>query len=153
MACILLVLNSMFWCFILQDLEHLVNHIVPFFQLTSGLCLINQSCPRNMSILFRSITAASSCSLCALILISRGAILVTSPFFVLFALKTSNEKFIGFVCIFLSFTSYSSILVCMYPEFTNALTLRFFLFFILIFVCMFSSFLVLLYWLGITYLF
>ena len=108
-ACVLLVLNSMSWCFILQLPGHLVNHIILFSQLTSGLCLTNQSCSRNMSILFKFITTASSCSLCPLISTSRGATLVISLFFVSLALKTSNKKLIGFVWILLSFTNCSSI--------------------------------------------
>ena len=136
---ILLVLNSMFWCFILHDPRHLVNHIVPFFQSTSGLYLTSQLCPKNMSVLFKSITITSSCSLYLLILISRGATLVISLFFVLSALKTLNEKFIGFVCILLSLTSYLLISICVYLESTSTLTLRFLLFFIFIFAHIFNS--------------
>ena len=47
--------------------------------------------------------------LCLLISISNGATLVMSSFFVLSVLYTSNEKFIGLVCILLSLTSCSSI--------------------------------------------
>ena len=115
--------------------------------------MTNQSCPRNMSIPFKSVTAASSCSLCLLILISRGATLVTSPFFVPYAWKTLNEKLIGFIWIHLSLTNCLLILMCMHPESTNTLTLKFFPFFILTFACTFNSFLVLLYQLGIIYLF
>jgi len=96
-ACVFLVLNHTSWCFIVQLPGHLVNFIVPFFQLTSGLCLTSQSCTRNISVPFKSITATSSYSLYLFILTSRGATLVTSPFFVLSALNTSNEKFIGLV--------------------------------------------------------
>ena len=152
MACVLLVLNSMSWCFILQLSGNLVNYIVLFFQLTSGLCLTNQSCPRNMSILFKSITAAFNCSLYLLILTSRGATLVTSPFFVPFALKTSNEKLIGLVWILLSLTNCLLIPMCVHPESTNVLTLRFFLFFVLTFACTFNSFSALLCQLEIIYL-
>ena len=84
---ILLDLNYMSLCFIVQFPGYLVNLIIPFFQLTSGLCLTNQLCPRNMSIPFRSVTATSKISLCPLISISRDAILVTSPFFVPLALE------------------------------------------------------------------
>ena len=104
--------------------------MVLFFQLTSGLCLTSQSCPKNMSILFKSATAASNYSLWPLILISRGATLVISLFFVLFALKTSNEKLIGFICILLSLTNCSSITICMHPEFTSTFTFKFLLFFV-----------------------
>ena len=48
-------------------------------------------------------------SLCLLISISNGATLVMFSFFVLSVLYTSNEKFIGLVCILLSLTSCSSI--------------------------------------------
>ena len=96
-ALVLLELNCMSSCFIVQFPGHLVNLIILFFQLTSGLCLTNQSCPRNMSVPSRSVTAASKVSLCLLILISRGATLVISPFFVPSALNTSNKKFIGLV--------------------------------------------------------
>ena len=153
-AVCLLVLNQMSSCFIVQCPGHLVNRIITFFQLTSGLCLTSQSWPRNISILSRFVTAASSCSVCLLILISRGATFVTSPFFVPSTLKTSNEKSIGFVGIFLSLTNYSSIPVCVHPESTSALTSSFFLFFILMFACMFNSrFPLLLRQFGIMYLF
>ena len=102
---------------------------------------------------FRSVTAASSCSLCLLISISKGAILVTSPFFVPSALKTSNEKLIGFVWILLSLTNCLSISVYVHPESTNVLALRFFPFFVLMFAHTFNFFSELLYWLGIIYLF
>ena len=96
-ALVLLDLNHMFLCFIVQFLRHLVNLIIPFFQLISRLCLTSQSCSRNMSVLPKSIIAASRVSLYLLILTSRGAILVISPFFVPLALNTSKEKFIGLV--------------------------------------------------------
>ena len=130
----------MSWCFIVQFPRHLVNLMIPFFQLTLGLCLTNQSCPKNMSILSKSITDAFRVSLCPLILISRGVTLVTSLFFVPLALNTSNEKFIGLVWILLSLTNYSSILVCVHPESTNTLTFNFLPFFILMSACMFNSF-------------
>ena len=142
---VLLALNSISWCFILQDSGHFVNCIVLFFQLTFRLCLTSQSCPKNMSIPFKSITVASSCSLCPLISISRSATLVISPFFVPSTLNTLNKKLIGFIWILLSFTSYSLIPVCVHPELTNVLTLRFFPFFILIFAHMFNFFSELLY--------
>ena len=130
----------MFSCFIIQFPGHLVNLMVLFFQLTSGLCLTSQSCPKNMFILSKSITAASSFSLCPLILISRGATLVTSPFFVPLALNTLKEKFIGFVWILLSLTSCLSIHMCVHLESTSASTFNFLLFFVLIFACTFNSF-------------
>ena len=150
---ILLVLNSMFWCFILHNSRHLVNCIILFFQLTSRLCLTSQLCFKNISVLFKSITAASSHSLYLLILISRGATLVTFLFFVLFTLKTLNKKLIGLVWILSSLTNYLLISIYVHPELTNVLTLRFFLFFVLTFTHMFNSFLVLLCQLEIMYLF
>ena len=138
-ACVLLVLNLTSWCFIIQLSEHLVNFIIPFFQLTSGLCLTSQSCSRNISVLFKSITTASSYSLYPFISTSRGATLVISLFFVLSALNTSNKKFISLVWILLSLTNYSLILVCMYLKFTSAFTLSFLLFFVFMSACTFNS--------------
>ena len=95
--CVLFVLNHTSWCFIIQLSGHLINFIVPFFQLTSGLCLTSQSYPRNISVLFKSVTVTSSYSLCPFILTSRGATLMISLFFVPSALNTLNEKFIDLV--------------------------------------------------------
>ena len=142
----------MSWYFILHDPGYFVDYIIPFFQLISKLCLTSQSCPKNISIPFKSITTAFSYSLCPLILISRGTTLVTSSFFVLSMLKTSNEKLIGLICILLSLTDYLLILMCVHPESTNILTLRFFPFFVLTFTYMFNSFSALLHQLGIIYL-
>ena len=106
-----------------------------------------------MSVLFKSVTAAFSCFLYLLISISRGATLVTFLFFVLFMLKTSNEKLISLVCICFSLTNYSLIPVWVYLESTSALTLRFFPFLVLIFARMFNSLSILLYqFFGIIYL-
>ena len=96
-ALVFLDLNHMSSCFIVQFPRHLVILIVPFFQLISRLCLTNQSCPRNMSVPSRSITAASKVSLCLFISIPRGTTLVTSPFFIPLALNTSKEKLISLV--------------------------------------------------------
>ena len=134
-----LELNRMFLCIIVQLPEHLVNLMVPFFQLTSGLCLTSQSCPKNISVLSKSVTAASRVSLCLLISISRGATLVTSPFFVPSALNTSKEKSIDFIWILLSLTNCSSIPVWMHPESTSALTSNFLPFFVFTFACTFNS--------------
>ena len=100
-----------------------------------------------------SIIIASSCFLCLLISISRGATLVTSPLFILSVLKTLNEKFINLVYICFSLTSCSSIPICVYPESTSALILRFLLFFVFTFACIFNSLSILLCQFGITYLF
>jgi len=132
--------------------RHLVNFIVPLFQLTSELCLTSQSCPRNMSVPFRFVTAASNCSLCLLTFISRDATLVTSPFLVPSALKTSNEKFIGFIGILYFLTSCLLIPIYMHPESTSVFTLRFLLFFVFTFACTFNSLSILLRQFGIIYL-
>ena len=154
MVFVLLVLNLISLCFILQLPGHLVNLMVPFFQLTSGLCLTSQLCSKNISILFKSITATFNCSLWPLTSISRGTILVTSSFFVLSILKTLNEKLSGFVCILLSLTSYLSIPVCVHLESTSAFTFKFLPFFIFTFVCIFNSHFPLLFWrFEIIYLF
>ena len=120
--------------------------------MTFGLCLISQLHSKNMSVLFRSVTATYSCFLCLLILISRGAKLVTSLFFVPSVLKTSNEKLISLVCILFSLTSCLSIPVWVYLESTSALTLRFFLFLVLTFTHTFNSFSILLLQFRIIYL-
>ena len=138
-AFVLLVLNLMSSCFIVQLPRYLVNLIVLFFQLTSGLCLTSQLYPKNMSVLFESVTVVSNCFLWPLILISRGATLVTSPFFVLFALKTSNEKLIGFVYILLFLTNCLSISVYVHLESTSTFTFKFLSFFVFTSACMFNS--------------
>ena len=137
---VLLVLNYMSSCFIIQFPRHLVSLMVPFFQLTSGLCLTSQSCPKNMSVPSRSITTAFRVSLCLLILIFRDATLVTSPFFIPLVLKTSKEKSIDLVGILLFLINCSSITVCVQLESTSAFTFSFLLFFVLTFACTFNSF-------------
>ena len=106
-----------------------------------------------MSIPFKSVTIASSYSLCLLILISRGTTLVISLFFIPSTLNTSNEKLIDFVWILLFFTNCLLIPVCVHSELTNTLTLRFFSFFIFTFTCTFNSISVLLHQFGIIYFF
>ena len=141
-------------CFIIQLPGYLINLMVPFFQLISRLCLTSQSCLQNMFIPFKSVTAASNCSLWPLILIYRDATLVTSPFFVLSALKTLNEKLIGFICILLSLTNCLSIPIYVHLESTSTFTFKFLLFFIFTFACMFNfCFPSLFQWFGIIYLF
>ena len=108
-AYVLLALNSISWCFILDDPRHLVNSILPSSQFTSRLCLTSQSCPKNISVPFKSVTIAFKVSLCLLIFISSGAILITFPFLVPSVLNILNEKLTGFVLIFLFLISYSSI--------------------------------------------
>ena len=110
-GCILLFLNSIFWCCILQFLGHPVNYITHIFQFTSKLCFTSQLYPRVMFVLFKSVTTTSICSLCLLILISSSAYYVTCPFLVPSVLKTSNNLSMGSVLILSSFTSCLVILV------------------------------------------
>ena len=139
MSLVCLELNRIFLCIIVQFSGHLVNLMVPFFQLTSRLCLTSQSCPKNISVPSKSITTASNVSLCPLILTSRGATLVTSPFFIPSALNTLKEKLIFLVWILFLLTNCSLIPVWVHLESTNALTFRFLLFLVLTFACMFNS--------------
>ena len=74
--------KDMSWCCVLYSLRHLVNCIVPVFQFTSGLCLTNQLYPKNISVLFKSVTAMFICSVCLLISSSSNTNLITSPFLV-----------------------------------------------------------------------
>jgi len=137
--CIYLFLNDISWCCVLQFFRHLVNHIVSMFQFTSRLCLTSQSYPKNIFMLFRSITATSICFLYSFILTSNSAYHVASLFLVLSILKTSNNWSIGFILIFSSFTSCLLILVCIYSEPTSIYSYNFFPFAVLILVCMLSS--------------
>ena len=83
-------INNISWYYVLHSFGHLINCIIPEFQFTSGLCLTNQSYPKNMSMPFKSMTTVSMCSLCLLICSSSSANLVTSPFLVPSVLKTLN---------------------------------------------------------------
>jgi len=103
--------------------------------------------------LFKSITTALIYSLCLFISTSSSAYCITSPFLVPLVLKTSNDWFIGSVLIFSSLTSFLSILVYMHLKSTNSYSHNSFLFCILIFACMFSSFFLLFLWFGIIYWF
>ena len=111
---------------------------VPVFQYISGLCLINQSYPKNMSIPFKSVTTVSICSLYLLISTFSSTNHVTFPFLILSTLKILNDLFIGFVLIFFSFTSCLLILVWIYSESTSTYNHSSFLFAILIFVHTFN---------------
>ena len=153
-VCVLLFdINDMSWWFILQVLEHLVNFIVPLFQSTSGLCFTNQSYSKNMSMPFRSVTAASIRSLCPLIYTSSSTNLVTSLFFVPSALKTLKDLSIGSVLILSSLTNCSSISTWVHPESTNACSHNPFPFLVLMLVCTFNSLSLLFLWFGIIYRF
>ena len=143
----------MSWCFVLHVLGHLMNCIVPLFQSISELCFTNQSYPKNMSVPFKSMTAALICSLCLLISTSSGTNRITSPFFVSSTLKTSNYLSIGSVVIFSSLTSCLSIPVWAHLKSTNACNHNSFPFLVLIFVCIFNSLALLFLWFEITYWF
>ena len=138
-ACALLVLNVIFWCLVLYIFRYLINHIVSLSQFTSGLCLTNQLCFKNMSVLFKSITTILIYFLCPLILILSSINLVTSLFLISSTLNTSNEISTGFVLILSSLTNCSLIPIWVYLESTSAWSYNSFLFFVLIFACMFSS--------------
>ena len=138
-ACIFCVLNDISQYCILHVFRHLVNHIVPEFQFISKLYLTNQSYPKNMSILFKSVIIVSIFSLFLLISTSSSVYHVTSLFLVLFVLKTLNNLFIGSVFIFSSFASCLLIPVCVYSESTSTCSHNFFPFTVLIFVYMLSS--------------
>ena len=109
------------------------------FQFTSRLCLTNQLYPRNMSMLFKSVTAALICSMCLLISSSSSANYITSPFLVLSVLKILNNLSISFILIIYSFTSCLLILVCVQSESTSAFSYSSFLLDILTFVYTFNS--------------
>ena len=96
-------IKVMFWYLILHFLGHFVNYIVPVFQFTSGLYLTNPLYSRNMSMLFKFVTAMSIHSIYPLISGSSGVNCITSPFLVLFTLKTLNNLFTGSVLIFFFF--------------------------------------------------
>ena len=146
-------MNNMSWWSVLHVLGHLVNCIVSLLQSTSGLCFTNQSYSKNISMPFKFVTTTLIYSLYSLISTSSGTNHVTSLFFVLSILKTSNDLSIGFVLIFSSLTNCLMILVWVHPESTNACNHSFFLFFVLILVCMFSSLALLFLWFGIMYWF
>ena len=131
--------NEISWCYILYSLGYLVNYIVFIFQFTPRLCLTNQLYSKNISVLFKSITAISILSVCLLISHSSSINLVTSSFLVLSVLKTSNDLFNSFIFICSFFTSCLSISVWIHPESTSTFNHSFFLFDVLTFVHMLSS--------------
>ena len=98
------------WCCDLYIFEHLVNYIVSVFQVTSELCLTNQSYSKNMSVLFKSMTATLICFLHLLISTFNSTNYISSSFFVLSALKTSNDLSIISILILSSLTNYLIIL-------------------------------------------
>ena len=114
--------------------------MVPIFQFTSRLCLTNQLCPRNMFMLFKSVTAMSIYSLCLLISTSSSANHVTFPFLVPSVLKTSNNMSASFVLIHSFLTNCLLISMYMYLEFTSACNHNSFSVCVFTFACMFKSF-------------
>jgi len=138
-ACVLCILNDISWYCVVHILGYFVNYIVPKFQFTSELCLTSQSYSKNMSVLFKSITTTSICSLYLLISISSGTNHLAFPFLVLSILKTSNIISVGFILMFLFLTSFLLIPMCVHLESTSACNHSFFLFCVLTFVCTFSS--------------
>ena len=131
-TCAIYILNNISWYCVLHIFRYFINCIISEFQFTSRLCLTSQSYFENMSMLFKSITTISICSLYPLISTSSGINHVTSLFLVPSALKNSNTISTGFILIFSSLTSHSLILICMYPEFTSTCNCSFFLFCVLI---------------------
>ena len=109
------------------------------FQFISKLYLTNQSYLKNMFMLFKSVTTMLIYSIYLLISSSSNMNLVTSPFLIMFVLKTLNDLSIGSVLILSSFTSCLSILVYIHPESTSAFSHSSFLLNVLIFVHMFNS--------------
>ena len=106
-----------------------------------------------MSVPFKSMTTVLTFFLCPFILTSSGANHITSPFLVPFTLNTSNDISIGSVLIYSSFTNCLLISVYVHPESTSTCNHNFFLFFVLIFVCMFNFLSLLFLKFGITYQF
>ena len=125
---------------VLQYPRYLENHMVPFFQFTSGLCSTSQLCPRNRSVSLISNTTVLICLMCLFEFNSKStnSLIVFSLFFDLSELYISKD-FLGiFVSIFFSFTISLVIVVCIYSESINALTLSFLPLLILIVGCTMS---------------
>ena len=118
---------------------------------TSRLCLTSQLYPKNISILFKFITNVFILSMYPSIFSSSGVNLVTFPFLVPSVLKILNNLSIGFILIFLSFTSCLLISVQIHLKLINVLSHNFFPFEVFTFVCMLSSLSLLFLLYGITY--
>ena len=133
--------NHIDLCSVLQCPRHLVNHMTLFFQSTSRLCSTSQLCPRNRSVSLISDTTASICSMCPFKLISKGtnSLIVFSPFLDLSKLYTLNGLGSDLVNIPFSSTVFLVMVVFVYPESINALTLSFLPFLVLIIRCTISS--------------
>ena len=128
-------------CSVLQCPGHLVNCMTPSFQFTSGLCSTSQLCPRNRSVSLISDTTASICSMCLFELISKGtnSLIIFSPFLDPSKLYTSNGFRSNLIGILFSSTVFLAMVVFVYPELINALTLSFLLSSVLIIGCTISS--------------
>ena len=98
-------------------------------------------------------TIISICSLYLLISTSSRVYYVTSLFLIPFTLKILHYLSIGFVLILSFFTSCLLISVWVHLESTSIYSCNFFLFCILMFVCMFNSLFLLFLWFGIIYQF
>ena len=59
-------MNVISWYYILHPLRDLVKYIIPLFQFTSELYLTNQSYSKNISVLFKSVTAILIFLICLL---------------------------------------------------------------------------------------
>ena len=117
------------------------------------MCFTNQLYPKNMSVPFRSVTAASIHSLCPLISTSSGTNLVTSPFFVPSALETLKDLSIGSILILSSLINCSLIPIWVHLESTSSCSYNPFPFLVLMLVCMFNFLSLLFLRFGMTYRF
>ena len=134
-------------CSVLQCSRHLINHMTPSFQSTSGLCstnqlcFTNQLCSRNRFVFLISDTTLSICSMCLFELISRGtnSLIVFSPFLDLSELYTLNGFGSDLVGIPFSSIVFLVMVVFVHLESINALTLSFLPSFVLIVGCTISS--------------
>ena len=103
-----------------------------------------------MSVLFKFMTVMLMFFLCLFVLTFSSLYCVTSLFLIPYVL---NNLSISSILIFSSFTSCLLIPVCMHPESTSVCNYIFFLFFVLMLVCMFNFLSLLFYWFGIIYQF
>jgi len=128
-------------CSILQCPGHLVNCMTLSFQSTSGLCSTSQSYSRNRSVSLISDTTALICLMCPFELISKGtnSLIVFSPFLDLSKLYILNGLGSDLVDISFSSTVFLVMVVFVYPESINALTLSFLPSLVLIVGCTISS--------------
>ena len=121
--------NHIDLCSILQYPGHLVNHMTPSFQFTSGLCSTSQSCPRNRFVFLISDTTILIYLMCPFELIFKG----TNSLILFSLFLDPSELYMsdGFGSDFFS-TVFLAMVVFVHPKSFNALTLSFLLFFVLI---------------------